>query len=209
MKKKAKKASTESNKKTKRANKAKHAEKALSVVDQRNIEVKHKRLEKRLAKRKTQIIDLAIDADLVPEGTQEREYFDEYTHIFKSLQKLTRIAERKYQQSKQSRDIYSLMAMYSQMRECIADLRSIQDLSEQSERIVSEILNPMNKNVGEVLIEMFFQLKTMFREQVKDTKQANDFERQLKDIFGKHAIKLQEANETAKQKVLEFFSNGV
>lgn len=181
----------------------------LSKNDKQLVKKKQKKLERRLEKRKAAIVETAIDLDLLPENTSEREYFDEYAHIFKSLQKLTRIAEKQYQKSKMSRDIYSLCTLYSQMRECIADLRSIQDLSQQSENIISVIIDPMMKSMGESLVEMFFLIEKSMREQVKSDKQFQELQRQLKEIFAKQALKIQGSNDQAKQRVVEFFANGV
>jgi hypothetical protein len=182
---------------------------SLNKKDKKLVKQKQKKLERRLEKRKAAIVETSIDLNLLPENTSEREYFDEYAHIFKSLRKLTRIAEKQYQKSKLSRDIYSLCTLYSQMRECIADLRSIQDLSQQSEKIIAEILDPMMRSMGESLVEMFFLIEKSMREQVKSDKQFQELQRILKEIFAKQALKIQGSNDNAKQRVVEFFANGV
>lgn len=185
-----------------------NAKPKLKTKDRKSIEKKQEKLERKLAKRKQAIVDYAVEASVLPEGSKEREYFDEYTHIFTSLQKLTRIAEKQYAKSGMSRDVYALCTMYSQMRECIADLRSIQDLSIQSERIITNIIDPMMKSIAQALVEMYFQIEKSMRSTVHSDKEFNELDRQLKEIFSKQSFKIQEYNDKARQQTIEFFANG-
>ena len=186
--------------------KKKSSSKELVVVTPSKKEKKKasKRLEQRLEKRKQQIVEYAQVAEILP-ADSEKEYFDEYTHIFKSLQTLTRIAETKYQDSQQSRDIYALMAMYSQMRECIADMRSIRDLNEMSESLIRAILDPFLRNIGQVLVEQYQKMEKMLKLHLK-SKDVEPIVEELKAITSESAHKAQEHYGEAKQLVFKYFT---
>lgn len=198
VKRKRKKPSTEAKTK-KRKSKKKRNSKELAVIEEANL-----KLENRLAKRKAKLAELAVKADVIPTDS-ESAFLEEYTHIFKSLQKLTRIAEKKYKTSEQSRDIYALMAMYSQMRECIADMRAIKDLNEMSDALIRAILDPLLRSVGQVLVETYFKLQKEIKGNVSKEDQIVLLER-LDMATQESAAKVQEHFALGKEQVYRYFS---
>ncbi len=167
---------------------------------------KIKKIEQRIEKRKSEIMEYAVEAHLIPDDAPEKKYFDEFEHIFKSLQKLTRIAERKYKDSKSSRDVYALMAMYSQIRECIADMRTIQDLSQQSDALIKEIIDPLIKTIGDSLVQLYYNTDQSVRETITEDKLVQEISRRIKSVFSQQAVSIQKAQEDSKAKVYEYFS---
>ena len=163
-----------------------------------------KSLERRLEKRKAKVLELAVEAEVLP-ASSESAFYDEYSHIFESLQELTRIAEDKYRTSEQSRDIYALMSMYSQMRECIADMRSIQDLNVQSDALISAILEPFLKSVGQTMVEQFFKMEKIIKANLKGDA-AEDMLEELRSITQDSASKVQEHYATSKGMVYKHFT---
>lgn len=164
------------------------------------------RVNKRLAKRQEQLVDAAIEAELIVAESPESVYLSEYNHIFESLQNLTRIAEAKYADSKASKDIYALMAMYSQMRECIADMRTIQDMSHQSDRLLMDIVEPIIKTFGESLVHLLWSLKKGISDNIEDPRVAQELARTIDETFAAQAKLVQGQAEITRQKAREFFN---
>lgn len=199
--KKKRKKKTKSKDTTKRKSKSKSKELAVSDKSKKKAS---KKLEARLEKNRQKLATMSVDAEIIP-ANSESAFLNEYSHIFESLSELTRIAEDKYRDTGSSRDVYPLMAMYSQMRECIADMRSIQDLNEMSERLISSILDPLHKAIGQILIEQFFKLEKAIKSNT-DPKEAELIIADLKAITSESAHKVQEQYSSSKTMVYRYFS---
>lgn len=191
-------------KKKKRARK-KSASKEIATVSTREKKRANKKLEARLERSKQKLAEMAVEAEVIP-ASKESVYFDEYHRIFESLQDLMTIAEDKYRDSEQSRDIYALMAMYSQMRECIADMRSIQDMNEMSERLISSILDPFFKAIGQVMVEQFYKQEKAVKTNVKNSTIAEELTAELRQITSDSAQKMQDQYSSSRELVYRYFS---
>lgn len=199
---------TEEPKKKKRKRKRKKKSTDLAVVDHKAKKKANKKLEARLEKSKQKLAEMAIEAEVIP-ANKESVYFNEYSRIFESLQDLMTIAEDKYRKSEQSRDIYALMAMYSQMRECIADMRSIQDMNEMSEKLISSILDPFFKAVGQIMVEQFYKQEKSIKTNVKSNKIAEELIAELRQVTSDSAQKMQEQYSSSREMVYRYFSDSM
>ncbi|QYW04511.1 hypothetical protein pEaSNUABM14_00186 [Erwinia phage pEa_SNUABM_14] len=83
---------------------------------------------------------------------QENEQIAEYMTMFGQCQSMARICEENYRDKKQSRDIYALMQLYNQMREIIADLRALRDVSQLAEILNAEVMGPFAESAGTILV---------------------------------------------------------
>ena len=181
--------------------------KELSVVDAKAKKKANAKLERRLEKRKAKITELAVEAELLPATVNSESVFlEEYSHIFESLQELTRIAEAKYAKSEQSRDIYALMSMYSQMRECIADMRAIKDLNAMSDSLIRAILDPLLRSVGQVILENYFKMEKEIKATVKNKATQEAVIDLLKSTTQESAAKVQDHFAVSKEQVFTYFS---
>lgn len=95
---------------------------------------------------------------------QEQDYIDEYIHMFRALKRMARQAERRCLSSGSSRDYYAYCTLLAQLREVIADIRTMSDLSNQSQLIVENVLQPMSQSIGQGVVNVFYQLKRLLRE---------------------------------------------
>lgn len=163
------------------------------------------RVNKKVEARRQQMVEAAIEAELIVKDSPESEYLSEYQHIFQSLQTMTRIAETKYAESKSSKDIYALMAMYSQMRECIADMRTIQDMSHQSDRLLFDIVEPLIKNFGETLVHLLWAIKKAISDNVDDPRLSQELLRNIDESFAAQAKTIQGQAESTRMKAKGFF----
>lgn len=74
-------------------------------------------------------------------AVEDREQMEEYFIMFRKLQKIARRFEEKSILGS-SKDVYALMKVYDQMREIIADLKALKDVSELADRMQGDILQP-------------------------------------------------------------------
>lgn len=82
-----------------------------------------------------------------------RRYVAQYESMFKQLIVISGIAETKYLESKQGKDIYALMKVYDQMRECIADMKSLQSVGHYIDALVQDVLNPLGTSFSQTMLE--------------------------------------------------------
>ena len=94
----------------------------------------------------------------------EKEYLQEYLRLYDTLKTLCLRVEQRCHSSKGSRDVYALMALYSQQREIIADIRSIKDLSEQVHLLIRHVLQPYTSAIAQSILDMFYHLKKIVKE---------------------------------------------
>lgn len=92
-----------------------------------------------------------------------REQIDQYIRMFSKLRRISKIAEKQYFTKKQGKDIYALMKVYDQLREVIADMRALQDVSEYVESINFEVLQPYVQQTAQSLIDLIRSI-TQFAE---------------------------------------------
>lgn len=85
---------------------------------------------------------------------KNREQAAQYEAMFTKLVTIKTIAETKYLESKQSKDIYALMKVYDQMREVIADMKALQDVGEYIDALDQDVLQPFATQSGQSILEM-------------------------------------------------------
>lgn len=170
-----------------------------------------KRAQKRLTRLGSSVSNLAAGLDeeinlspvFLERSVSEQDFQTEYNKIFNTLGSLCRKLELNMNDPDSkvgSRDVYALMTMYSQMRETIADLRSISDVNTQSEMLINEVFNPYHKTVGEMLVSMLYKIMTHLRQSLNEA-QAHHVGERLKEIISEEAQSLQSQFENTKEKI--------
>lgn len=158
-------------------------------------------------------VDLDIlQGMVIPDNPSENDFMDEYKHIFGTLGNIIRKLEdqlnnpeNKYVSSK---DIYALMTMYSQMRETMADMRSITDMNEQAENLAVEVFDPAAKSSGESLVGLFFKINQTLRNHIKDGVLLEGIMADIKGDVAEAARKLQSDFEATRLKIVEVLNGG-
>jgi hypothetical protein len=138
------------------------------------------------------------DADL----SGEQEYLKEYLYLYKSLKALVRKTKKRAMLSNSSRDIYALSTLMSQQREVIADMRTIADLSGQVQMLINLVLQPMVSEIGQVVVNSFYQQRKLIMETSKDS-ETKFAVKQLSAITGEVTRALQVHYEQAASKINE------
>lgn len=91
----------------------------------------------------------------IKEAEQLREYFE----MFNSLRDITRIKEEHCRRNADSRDIYALMQLYNQMREVIADIRTIRDVSGIVVALRDDVIDPLIQSAANEVVTFNQTLK--------------------------------------------------
>lgn len=141
----------------------------------------------------------------VPSIQEDTAYLDEYMSMFRKLRKMRKMAEQKYMLSRSSRDIYALVAIYSQQREVIADIRASTDLSKHAHIIIDSILQPMMNSMAQELLNSFYAIKQILISNMEEDK-TDDAVKVLSSIIKNQASFIQKEYEQAKDKTLEVFN---
>lgn len=137
----------------------------------------------------------------------ETEFFSEYGRIFGTLQAIQRKLEatmlspdKEYVSSK---DIYALSTLYSQMRETISDMRSIKDMNAQAASFSTEIMHPLKRASGEVLIAFFFKVNQIVRQHVHSARDLESILESVKLAAAEQGGKLDNEFQTANNKIID------
>lgn len=143
--------------------------------------------------------------------SSEAEFLQEYYHIYGTLGSIIRNLEQKMTQPNSdvnSKDVYALMTMYSQMRETIADLRSIKDMNEQAEDLAQHVFDPAAKSAGEALVNLYFKVSSSVRQKVDDPSVVEEIVETLKLDVGEQASKLQDQFDVARGRIVDILNGG-
>jgi 2-succinyl-5-enolpyruvyl-6-hydroxy-3-cyclohexene-1-carboxylate synthase len=141
--------------------------------------------------------DMLLVGEVVGATNTEQEYMDEYRNMFTSLQNLKSDYELMMGEKPQSKDVYALMSMYSQMRECINDMRLINDSGEQAEHLCRTVLEPFLKSVADSMIQSFYKTMSAITASAPES-QIVDLTAKLKEITATSSLDVQKAYDTAK-----------
>lgn len=142
----------------------------------------------------------------VPATVQrDNEQFVEYLQMFKQCQNIARAIEERFEDRKSPRDVYPLMKIYEQMREIIADLRAIKDVTELGEVINEEVIGPMVENVATILIG-FHQSILAWNNSNLDANQIASAKHTFDQLLGKSAKEVEQAYHSSLDKMMQIFA---
>lgn len=79
-------------------------------------------------------------------SVEDQEQMQEYFMMFHQLKTIARRFEVKSKQGS-SKDVYALMKIYDQMREIIADLKALKDISQIADKLQQDVLIPYSRIV--------------------------------------------------------------
>lgn len=121
-----------------------------------------------------------------------RRYVNQYESMFRQLVTISEMAEEKYFKSKDSRDVYALMKVYDQMRDVIADMKSLQNVGEYIDALVQDVLNPFATTTSQSILDFVNHLTAYMRKHVPSEVQADTI-KYCKTQAKASAVKINEA----------------
>lgn len=140
--------------------------------------------------------------NIVTGSGKEREYYEEYIHMFTKLKANIRKLERTQAMSPSTRNVYALIAMYSQQREIIADIRALSDYTENVNHIMSAVVQPLFASITQSNLDIFYHVRKMVIENCKDDATQGVL-RNLEALIRDQAKFLQDKYDTTSQKIVE------
>lgn len=148
---------------------------------------------------------LEVMADVPDVIKQENDQIAEYMTMFKQCQSMARLCEEQYTKSKQSRDIYALMQLYNQMREIIADLRALRDVSQLAEILNEEVMGPFAESAGTILVGVFHQINAWNKKNLP-VEMIAGAQNQTQTIIRNAAKDIEQAYQAGLSKTVQIFS---
>lgn len=134
------------------------------------------------------------DVDSQLEGFTDNTWIHTYEIMFRRLKKIMRKVESKAINSESATDIYALMALYNQMREVIADIRSMIDLTQNTQRIIDNILYPLVRDISNNYVDAIFMIKKTLRANV-DSDRYIELKSSIDECLKEHAKYIQSSYE--------------
>lgn len=139
--------------------------------------------------------------------SRDAEQMEEYLHMFTSMRKTIRVFEKELRFNKSTRNVYALMALYSQQRELIADIRSISDHTENVNRILTRIVQPAFSDITQSNLDIFHHIRKLVIEVAKDNTTQTALKR-IEDLMREQAKYLQSKYEHASTRLTEIITAG-
>lgn len=137
---------------------------------------------------------------------KEHDQFQEYVDIFTSLQDIARIKEEQCRNNNaQSKDVYALMQVYNQMRDVIADIRALKDITQVADQINVDVLEPFAQSTASILMDLYQSVEQLARKTLQQD-EIMPFVTQLKAYTKGAGVSLQEAYQNSNSKTIEVLS---
>jgi len=151
----------------------------------------------------------SLQGQLMPLGavTSESEFLNEYGRIYGNLQTIMRKMETNMLDPEKeyvsSKDVYALSTLYSQMRETIADMRSIKDMQAQAHSLSVEVIDPVMRATGEGILDFYYKTGQIVRQYVSDARVIEVIDAALKLNAAEQGQKIQAEFELAKSRIID------
>lgn len=147
----------------------------------------------------------ATDLTVPTPSNDEKIYLEEYMHLFEMLQKMIRISEERYLDSNSTREIYAMMTMYSQLREVIADIRSISNMSDHANHLIDQVIQPSISSIAQSFVDIFYHIRLLIRETARDD-QVQYGIRRVDEMMRDSGLLLQDQYEKISERIHEILS---
>lgn len=141
------------------------------------------------AKKKAKAMAAIEEFALLPDHGDE---FDrQYRDMFENAVDLASRLELQMAEKVNGRDIYALNTLYSQIRELIADMRATRDIGQQIAELEQMAFNPFLKQIGQIILDLFFAMQSNISATVKDKDAREDLLAKLRDSSADAGLRAQ------------------
>ena len=162
---------------------------------------------KRKADKKREALESEMEGlDEKAEEFADSTWVKTYHVMFRKLRRLMRVTEKRTLKSDKAADVYALMALYNQMREVIADLRSMIDLSQNTQRIIDQVLYPLTRDISNSYVDSIFKTMKVLRANVEGEKYG-ELKSELDRVLNEHGKYIQAAYEKSSQKLSDLLED--
>jgi hypothetical protein len=173
-------------------------------------ERKERKARKRLKREKAK---LESEAELVEEvstalSSTDTERYKTYRYLYKSVKKMVKALNEQAvtDQKVNTRDVYALCTLITQLREIIADMRQLDDASDNINQLVANVLQPYTSSIAQKMLDTFYANQRSVLEYASpkaSAKIVEDMKASTKDL-GKY---VQEQHDLSLVKVNQIFTS--
>ena len=108
--------------------------------------------------------------------TNEEDHLAEYLRMYRQLRRIIRKTERGCLESKTGQGAYQLATLYTQLRETIADIRSLTDLSDHADALIEKVLQPLFTTLTQNIANSMYAIKLKTKSSLKENKVRRTFD---------------------------------
>jgi nucleotide-binding universal stress UspA family protein len=146
--------------------------------------------DKKIAKKKAKAIAAIEEYANIPESGDE--FDNQYRAMFENAVDLAQRLEQQMAERVNSRDVYALNTLYSQIRELIADMRSTRDVTQIVSELQRRACDPFVKLMGQVIIDMFFAMQSNISALVKNNDIREELIKKLQNLAADQGARVQD-----------------
>jgi hypothetical protein len=117
-----------------------------------------------------------MKSDIKSSSIDENDHRAVYLDMYRQLRRIIRKTERSCLRSKNGQGAYQLATLYTQLRETIADLRSLTDLSDHVDRIVERVVRPLFTTIVQSYADSMYTVKLKIKDRLIENKVKRTFE---------------------------------
>lgn len=159
-----------------------------------------KQAKEKTAKKKARVVQAIEEFALLPDTGDE--FDSQYRDMFENAVELaSRLETQMVEGTIKGTEVYALNALYSQIRELIADMRATKDIGQQISELEQAALNPFTKQIGQFILDMYFAMQSNISAAVKDRDIREDLLRKLGDAAADAGIRAQQEHAVMLDKV--------
>jgi hypothetical protein len=126
------------------------------------------------------------------ERTNEEDHLAVYSDMYRQLRRIIKRTEKGCLQSKTGQGAYQLATLYTQLRETIADIRNLTDLSDHADLLVEKVMQPLFTTLTQNLSNSMYTIKLKIKDKLREKRVRRTFE-DIDDITIEAAKLLQDS----------------
>jgi hypothetical protein len=157
---------------------------SMSVVNsvkkkKRTAETKAKKLKKAKDSalvEETAALELIAKMKTRSEKSNEDDHLAVYMEMYRQLRRIIRRTEKGCMKSKTGQGAYQLATLYTQLRETIADIRNLTDLSDHAELLIEKVLRPLFTTMVQNTSNSMYTVKLKIKDKLQEKRVRRTFE---------------------------------
>jgi hypothetical protein len=126
------------------------------------------------------------------EKSNEDDHLAVYLEMYRQLRRIIRRTERGCLRSKTGQGAYQLATLYTQLRETIADIRNLTDLSDHADLLIEKVMQPLFTTLAQNLANSMYTIKLKIKDKLQEKRVRRTFE-DIDEITIEGAKHLQDA----------------
>jgi hypothetical protein len=110
------------------------------------------------------------------EKSNEDDHLAVYMSMYRQLKRIIRRTEKSCLKSKGGQGAYQLATLYTQLRETIADIRNLTDLSDHAELLIEKVMRPLFTTMVQNTSNSMYTIKLKIKDKLQEKRVRRTFE---------------------------------